>query len=138
MTWSSTLMIRGISMRSSLSRGRARGRSAVADEPARARTAVAVAVAAAAAVAGRFAVDPDLVQPAAAGDEPVRAGRQVPDALHPLHPDRGGIERDQVGEVPGCDPAPAGDPEDRGGVPGDPPDGLLQAQCAGLPDPVLQ
>ena len=85
-----------------------------------------------------FAVHPDLVQPVAAGDEPVRAGWQVPDPLHPLHPDRGGIERDQVGEVPGRDAAPAGDPEDRGRVPGDPPDGLLQGQRAGLPDPVLQ
>src|SRR5690348_16342377 len=113
MTWSSTLMMRGISMTSSLSRGWARERSAVADEPARARAAVAVA--------GQFAVHPDLVQPVAAGDEPVRPGRQVPDPLHPLHSDRGGIERDQVGEVPGCHAAPAGDPEDRGRVPGDPP-----------------
>src|SRR5712692_2954528 len=103
MTWSSTLMMRGISMMSSLSRGRARGRSAVADEPACPRAAVATAV------TGQLAVHPDLVQPVAAGDEPVRPGRQVPDPLHPLHPDRGGIKRDQVGEVPGCDAAPAGD-----------------------------
>src|SRR3954469_18113978 len=119
MTWSSTLMMRGMSMMFSLchgalARGRAGGGSAVADEPARAGAAVfAVAVAAA---ADQLAVHPDLVQPAAAGDEPVRAGRQVPDPLHRLHGDGGGIERDQVGEVAGRDPAPAGDPEDRGRV----------------------
>src|SRR5580704_14512673 len=93
MTWSSTLMIRGISMMSSLSRGGARSRSAVADEAAGPRAAVAVTV------AGQLAVYPDLVQPVAAGDEPVRPSRQVPDPLHPFHPDRGRVERDQVGEV---------------------------------------
>src|SRR5580704_3771950 len=135
MTWSSTLMIRGISMMSSLTWGRrvrSCGRSAVADEAAGPRAAGAGAV------AGQLAVYPDLVQPVAAGDEPVRPGRQVPDPLHPFHPDRGRVERDQVGEVARGDAAPAGDPEDRGRVPGDPPDGLLQRQRAGLPDPVLQ
>src|SRR5580693_5133282 len=129
MTWSSTLMIRGSSMMSSLSRDRDGGRPAVADEPAGARAAVF------AGAAGELAVHPDLVQPVATGDEPVRAGRQVPDPLHPLHPDGGGVERDQVGEVTGRDPAPAGDAEDRGRMPGDPPDGLFQGQRAGLPDP---
>src|SRR5208282_1302973 len=137
MTWSSTLMIRGISMMSSLvcggSAGRPRsagGRPAVADEATRPRVAVAVT--------GQFAVDPDLMQPVAAGDKPVGARGQVIHPLHPLHPDGGGVEGDQVGEVSGGDPAPAGDPEHRRGVPGDPPDGLLQGQRAGLPDPVLQ
>src|SRR5271166_1021957 len=120
MTWSSTLMIRGISMMSSLSLGRARGRSAIADETAGPRAAVAVT--------GQLAVHPDLMQPVAAGDEPVRARGQVVHPLHPLYPDGGGVEGDQVGEISGRHPAPAGDPEHRGGVPGDPPDGLLQGQ----------
>src|SRR5579871_1910997 len=100
MTWSSTLMIRGISMVSPLSGGsrvRARGRPAVADEPARARAAVVVAV------ADLLAVHPDLVQAVAAGDEPVGARGQVVHPLHPLHPDGGWLEGDQVGEVPGGD-----------------------------------
>ena len=74
----------------------------------------------------------------APGDEPVGARGQVVHPLHPLHPDGGGVEGDQVGEISGRYPAPARDPEHRRGVPGDPPDGLLQGERAGLPDPVLK
>src|ERR1700736_2299806 len=109
MTWSSTLMIRGISMMSPLLRGWARGRSAVADEAACPR--------AAAAVAGQFALHPDLVPAPAAGGEPAGPRGQVVDPLHPIHPDGGGVEGDQVSEISGRYPAPAGDPEHRRGVP---------------------
>src|SRR5438067_13059858 len=80
---------------------------------------------------GGGAVDPDVLDALAAGDEAVGAGRQVP---HPLElafdADGVGVEGDEVGGQPLLDEAAVGAAEDPRRLTGQPPDRLLQRQHA--------
>src|SRR5438309_947160 len=76
------------------------------------------------------AVDPDVFDAGAAGDEAVGAGGEVPDPFELGDADGVGVEGDEVGRQAFLHQAPVGDAEDLHRLTGEAPDRLLEGQHA--------
>jgi hypothetical protein len=84
------------------------------------------------------AVDPDVLDPDARRNQPVGSAGKVEDPLERTAADRRRIESDQVGHRAGSDDAASGESIDLSGLAGEPPDGFLQREDAGLAYPPLE